>query len=262
MLHCSNFSKTSPVVKQAHTFFVCQIFRLTVSRAQGLDISAMIMQKRLAFVDGLSQLFHPDPKPTTNGLQSEVLPTWTYTSVPKLQEVLALQVKTLAEATAGSASQEASTIVIVDAPDVLLGTTAGAPRNTTAFQVLELCLGLRALPNVHSLVTALSGDQPFLHHSLSPTPLEDEHKTCLITMAHQARLVLQLRPLGTGRAKDVSGVIRASQGGAWEAIEEETVAAEDPITSSVGHGIATEREWLYYIAGNGEAKVWGRGELG
>ena len=182
--------------------------------------------------------------------------------MPKLQEVLALQVKALAEATAGSTSQTANTIIIIDALDVLLGTTAGASRNTTALQVVDLCLGLRALPNVHSLVTALSGDQPFLHHSISPTPLEDEQKTCLVTMAHQARLVLQLRPLGTGRAKDVSGVIRASRGGALEEIEEEMVAAEGPISSFIGHDIATEHEWLYYIAGNGEAKVWGRGESG
>ena len=254
--------ESSPLLNQARALYICQIFKLTVSRSQGLDISAMIAQKRLIFVDGLSQLFHPDPKHTSHSLQTEALPKWTYTSVPKLQEVLASQVQTLTDAAAGNASQEASTIVIIDAPDVLLGTTAGASRNTTASEVADLCLGLRALPNVHSLVIALSGDQPFLHHSKSPTPIEADQKTCLISMAHQARLVLQLRPLDTGSAKDVSGVIRASRGGAWEEIEEETWAAEGPITLSIRHGVATEREWLYYVAGNGEAKVWGRGETG
>lgn len=77
------------------------------------------------------------------------------------------------------------------------------------------------------------------------TPVETEHAAIAIGMAHRARLVVQLRTLETGAARDVSGVLRISRGGGWSA------AAEDSLD---------EKELLYYIQRDGGVKVFGRGE--
>ena len=69
-------------------------------------------------------------------------------------------------------------------------------------------------------------------------------------MAHQSRIAIQLRSLGTGAAKDISGVLRVSLGGAYEAEDGESGAQAE----------LEEGEWLYQIKGDGSAKVWGRGE--
>ncbi len=71
-------------------------------------------------------------------------------------------------------------------------------------------------------------------------------------MAHQAARVLQLRGLDTGAARDVSGVLRVSKGGAGvERLEggRETSVEEEE-----------EREWLYQVKGDGSVRVWTRGE--
>ena len=60
-------------------------------------------------------------------------------------------------------------------------------------------------------------------------------------------MVLQLRSLGTGAAKDISGVLRVSAGGAHDDFEKENTGLE-------------KGEWLYQVKGDGSVKVWGRGE--
>jgi elongator complex protein 6 len=66
-------------------------------------------------------------------------------------------------------------------------------------------------------------------------------------MAHQSRIVVQLRSLGTGAAKDISGVLRVSAGGAHDESKEDDAAFE-------------EAEWLYQVRGDGSVRIWGRGE--
>jgi elongator complex protein 6 len=62
-------------------------------------------------------------------------------------------------------------------------------------------------------------------------------------------MVMQLRNLETGAARDVSGVLRVSKGGAW------------------GQGASTsaekrweEKEVLYFVQRDGGVSVFGRGE--
>lgn len=67
----------------------------------------------------------------------------------------------------------------------------------------------------------------------------------MLSAAHVADLVMSTRLLDTGSARDVSGVLRITAGG-----------------SGGGDGEAEpdERELLYYLGGDGSAKVFERGQ--
>ena len=82
---------------------------------------------------------------------------------------------------------------------------------------------------------------------MQPTPLEVEHAAFAIGSAHRARMVMQLRNLETGAAKDVSGVLRISKGGGWD--------GENDAGSSW-----EEKEVLYFIQRDGGVTMFGRGE--
>lgn len=64
-----------------------------------------------------------------------------------------------------------------------------------------------------------------------------------MSMAHQARLVMGVRGLDTGVARDVSGVLRISRGGACEEAD----------------GEMEERECLFFVGGDGGLRVFERG---
>jgi len=61
-------------------------------------------------------------------------------------------------------------------------------------------------------------------------------------------MVVQLRNLETGAARDVSGVLRASKGGAWSD------------NGSTDIETKWEKEVLYFIQRDGSVNVFGRGE--
>lgn len=82
--------------------------------------------------------------------------------------------------------------------------------------------------------------------SSQTTLLEKEHATFTLSVAHDAHLVMGLRMLDTGTAKDVSGVIRITAGGQHD--EEE--AGDD----------VEERELLYFVGGDGAVRVFERGQ--
>lgn len=102
----------------------------------------------------------------------------------------------------------------------------------------------------------IPADDPFLCASPSfartvqnnapTTPLEASLASFAIGVAHQARVVLSCRRLGTGRARDVSGVVRVSRGGSYGDEDEDGIEME-------------EGEWLYHVRGDGSVKVWSRG---
>ena len=78
------------------------------------------------------------------------------------------------------------------------------------------------------------------------TPLEINHAAFLLSVAHQADLIMSLRLLDTGMAKDVSGVIR---------IATEKELEKDEV------GLNMEgREFLYFVGGDGSVKVFERGQ--
>ena len=89
----------------------------------------------------------------------------------------------------------------------------------------------------------LSADTPLV---VDPqAPLEVNHAALLMGIAHQADLVIGLRLLDTGTAKDVGGVLRVSVRDGEEA--EERRAEE------------IEKELLFRVEANGGVKVFERG---
>lgn len=85
-------------------------------------------------------------------------------------------------------------------------------------------------------------------------------------MAHQAERVVQLRALETGAARDVSGVLRVSRGGAagsWDtgdAVDGVAGRGEEGQDEERGEEVEEEGEWLYQVKGDGNLRVWKRGE--
>lgn len=99
-------------------------------------------------------------------------------------------------------------LLILDDPTPLLTIT-----NTATSQTLStLLLTLRSQPKIHSTLLCIPSDLPFL--SASPiTPLETDLAAFAVQQAHLARTVMGVRELGTGAAKDISGVLRVTRGG-------------------------------------------------
>jgi elongator complex protein 6 len=100
-----------------------------------------------------------------------------------------------------------------------------------------------------------SADFPLVHNAnenssaddnTAPTPLERHHAAFVVGLAHRASMVLQLRMLDTGAAKDVSGVMRMSRGGSVGIDADEGVV---------------EKEVLYFVQRDGGVTVFGRGEV-
>ena len=104
-----------------------------------------------------------------------------------------------------------------------------------------------------------SADFPLVHNAdnddAGATPLERHHAAFVVGMAHRASLVLQLRTLDTGAAKDVSGVLRITRGDNSDEDEEQ----EGDVDVGGEELRMEEKEVLYYIGGDGSAKAFERG---
>ena len=90
------------------------------------------------------------------------------------------------------------------------------------------------------------------HHEDQPQPtdLDIAQKAFVVGLGHQANLLMQLRPLDTGVAKDVSGILRVTRGPMMEEDEED----------EVGCVAWKEMEVLYHVKGDGVVRLWERGE--
>jgi elongator complex protein 6 len=64
------------------------------------------------------------------------------------------------------------------------------------------------------MFVTLYGDHNLLDSS-PPTVLSTNQSVLLNSLIHRAHSVVSLRPLKTGTAKDVTGVMRITRGGAW-----------------------------------------------
>lgn len=85
----------------------------------------------------------------------------------------------------------------------------------------------------------LAADEPLV--AGQATTLEKEHAALVLSAAHEAEMVLSLRLLDTGTAKDVSGVVRITRGGGEPSRNVE------------------EKEYLYFVGGDGGVRVFERG---
>ena len=106
------------------------------------------------------------------------------------------------------------TLLILDYTSLLLTTTPSLTSNALS----TLILTLRSHSAVHSTLLTTPADGPFLSAAqpdanAAPTPIESESAAFTVQQAHCARSVLSVRELGTGAARDVSGVLRVTKGG-------------------------------------------------
>jgi len=136
--------------------------------------------------------------------------------------------------------------LILDSPDALLATGA-----TTSHALSSLLLNLRS--QVHSATLTLSSDLPLVTAATGAangaTPLEVESAAFLAQQAHLATLVMAVRELETGAARDVSGVLRVTGGG-----DKGSDGGEDVQTDAV-----KEMEALFLVGRDGGVKVFERG---
>ncbi|GAD92277.1 conserved hypothetical protein [Paecilomyces variotii No. 5] len=144
--------------------------------------------------------------------------------------------------------EEDEILLVIDQPDLLLAAT-GLSHGISATEMAEWVMGLQQ--HVFSTVVTLAADSPLIHSASAfaqqhATPLETEHAAFVVGLAHRASMVMQLRNLDTGAAKDVSGVLRISKGGGPE--------------QETGESAWEEKEVLYFVQRDGGVRVFGRGE--
>jgi elongator complex protein 6 len=123
--------------------------------------------------------------------------------------------------------------LIIEGLDFLL---AAGPENISPSQILTL---LSLLSEVYSSSTKLIKRTSrifisvFADHNLLPdgntTDLTQNHAVLVTSLLHRAYSIISLRPLQTGTAKDVHGVMRMTRAGAWYDFpkEENVVDAEE-----------------------------------
>lgn len=211
-------------------------------------------------MDGLTELFTSNASTDTSTQQDTVNiqralkdPTIGGVGRDMLQQVEALK--------GGRDGVERRVLLILDQPDFLLAVTED---EIGAVKMMSMIMDLREvsvfLPtqislyvdltaalvqNTQSMVVTLAADSPLTQ---SPsTPLETQHSTLLVTLAHQASYVMSLRLLDTGTARDISGVMRVTLG---------------PDNGDGERAGVEERELLYFVGGDGGVKVFERGSEG
>ncbi|KAG8415494.1 hypothetical protein J3458_009335 [Metarhizium acridum] len=190
----------------------------------GLDLNAVNRSRRFIFVDGLTGLYVPNGEPSTGGGKDHVLRGGRIDDVKKGVEKAITEI-----------SKEGRKIVlVVDGMDAWL-----AMGGVGALGAVNVLNSWRE--RVHATVVAISADDPLLH--VQNTTLEKDHAAFALSLAHEARIVMALRLLDTGTARDVSGVVRVTGGGKTDEDE-------------AGKG---EGEFLYFVAGDGGVKVFERG---
>jgi elongator complex protein 6 len=144
-------------------------------------------------------------------------------SLPSVEKKITAALTQAQTSNASNASNKV--LLILDYPS-LLATTP----NLTSTALSTLILTLRSHASVHSTLLTTPADGPFLSATqpdtnAAPTPIESESAAFTVQQAHCARSVLSVRELGTGAARDVSGVLRVTKGGKsedevkeWEAL--------------------------------------------
>jgi elongator complex protein 6 len=95
------------------------------------------------------------------------------------------------------------------------------------------------------VIVTMAADSPLVREQ--ETPLETNHAALVLHTAHQADFIMSLRLLDSGTARDVSGIIRITQG--------ESDMANENMAENI-----EERELLYFVGGDGSVKVFERGQ--
>lgn len=244
---------------------------------------------RLIYIDAFSHLSFPasvptPPLPSQSHKGIHTLPPFTTLST------LEAQILALLPAGGGGSDERGKYLVAIDGLDLLLAIhSSSSLLNTksaiTPVNLASVILTLCTRPAVHSTIVTCSADAPLLHlqqpshggggdgtaAAAVTTPLERCHRAFVTSLAYQAERVVQLRGLDTGAARDVSGVLRVSRGGAarqWkggraavvegnEGKGKEERGEEDEDKREEAQGLG---EWLYQVKSDGSVRIWARGE--
>ncbi|KAJ9155163.1 hypothetical protein NKR23_g1606 [Pleurostoma richardsiae] len=205
----------------------------------GVDLEALTRRGRFSFVDGLSSLYLPPPAsanvrpaPGKERLTSPRIADVSRALHSAVDKLLA----TSSQAAGEGAGKARKVVLVVDQLDFLLASTAEEEAGTALGDML---LDIRE--KVHATILTLAADDPLV--AAQTTALERRHAAFVLELAHEAEVVLSLRLLDTGAARDVSGVVRITRGGG------------DP-----GGREIEEREYLYHVGGDGGVKVFERGQ--
>ncbi|KAK9417449.1 hypothetical protein SUNI508_08809 [Seiridium unicorne] len=193
----------------------------------GLDLEGLSKKHRFKFVDGLTGLFS---MAAGVGVKSPV--------ATQTQHVLGTATLDELERVVHGALQSCASrnvVLILDNLD-LLRATAG---NQISGEALREALH-HIRENVTSTIMTLAADEPLV--STQATSLEKDHAAVTLSLAHEAEMVISLRLLDTGTARDVSGVLRITPGG-----------------DATGF-VSEERELLYFVGGDGSVRVFERGQ--
>lgn len=199
----------------------------------GVDLDALSKKGRFVFIDGLSGLFSPASsghgvKPAAPGnvpgkrvLSGSSLPQFRKELEGAVTDVLRIP--------------DSTVVLILDNPDLVL---AASGNGVYGEGLRETLLDIRE--KVHSTIVTLAADEPLI--SAQATSLENKHAAFSLSLAHEADMIISLRMLDTGTAKDVSGVLRVTHGGG-------TTGA-----------LTEEQELLYFVGGDGGVRVFERGQ--
>ncbi|KAK1782805.1 hypothetical protein QBC45DRAFT_343574 [Copromyces sp. CBS 386.78] len=134
--------------------------------------------------------------------------------------------------------QNKKVVLVIDHLDFLLAATSDG-NGSVSLALKELLLDLRE--KSHATILTLSADDPLI--ASQTTTLEKDHASFVLSLAHASEMIVSLRLLDTGIAKDVSGVVRITRGG-----------------DSGGERQIEEREYLYHVGGDGGVRVFERGQ--
>ncbi|KAH8196577.1 hypothetical protein TruAng_009271 [Truncatella angustata] len=194
----------------------------------GLDLDGLSKKQKFKFVDGLSGLFSASSGP---GIKLPLAGNYGQhilraASLAELQQVVQGALQTCVTR---------NIVLVLDNPDLLL---AASGNEVSAEALKDTLLNLRE--NVTSTVVTLAADEPLV--SAQSTSLEKDHAAVTLSLAHEAEMVVSLRLLDTGTARDVSGVLRVTPGG-----------------DATGF-VTEERELLYFVGGDGGVRVFERGQ--
>lgn len=152
-----------------------------------------------------------------------------------------------------SSAPQRKTLLIFDNPDLLLALNP----SITPSDFTSLALTLHTIPTVSHILTHMQSDNPLLHLSVPPQPLELAQHNLLVKCGHMSRRILGVRILDTGVARDVSGVIRITeQKHEWLDLE---LSENEP---KEGNDAGKGKEFLYQVKGDGSVRVFERGAGG
>ncbi|KAL6896297.1 hypothetical protein GGI43DRAFT_111847 [Trichoderma evansii] len=185
----------------------------------GLDLDSLSRAGKFSFVDGLTGLLSGDQGSETTGDKGRVLKSG------KLDDVRRSIETAIADVRSGPK------VLIIDQLDELLAIFG--EEDVTGLALEGMLLSLRE--RIHTTVLTFSVDDALLRNQR--TSLERSHAALVLAQAHAADVVLSLRMLDTGVAKDVSGVVRVTERDRAEA----------------------SAEYLYHVGADGNVKVFERG---